>query len=67
MIRQLHLFMRHNTKTRSVAYRSEYSNNRKKQVTLLMITDGQKQHYLTVTNLSALLRSHQITTKIFIV
>ena len=39
----------------SVAYRSEYNNKRKKQVILLMITDGKKWHYLAVTNLSALL------------
>ena len=39
----------------SVAYRSEYNNKRKKQVILLMISNGKKQHYLAVTNLSALL------------
>ena len=49
------LFIPHNTKTISVAYRSEYNNKRKKQVILLMITDGKKWHYLAVTNLSALL------------
>ena len=64
------LFIQHNTKTIRVAYRSEYNNNRKKQVILLMITDGKKWHYLAVTNLSALQitkESHQITKKIFIV
>ena len=50
------LYIPHNTKTISVAYRSEYNNKRKKQVTLLMITDGKKWHYLAVTNLSALLQ-----------
>ena len=45
-----------NTKTISVAYRSEYNNKRKKQVILLMISNGKKQHYLAVTNLSALLQ-----------
>ena len=49
------LFIPHNTKTIRVAYRSEYNNKRKKQVILLMITDGKKWHYLAVTNLSALL------------
>ena len=64
------LFIPHNTKTIRVAYRSEYNNKRKKQVILLMITDGKKWHYLAVTNLSALQitkESHQITKKIFIV
>ena len=50
------LYIPHNTKTISVAYRSEYNNKRKKQVILLMITDGKKWHYLAVTNLSALLQ-----------
>ena len=46
------LFTPHNTKTRRVAYRSEHNSKRKKQVILLMITDGKKWHYLTMTNLS---------------
>ena len=50
------LFIPGNTETVRVAYRSEYNNNRKKQVILLMITDGKKWHYLAVTNLSALLQ-----------
>ena len=37
------LFMQHNTKIISVAYRSEYKHKRKKQVILLMITDDKKQ------------------------
>ena len=49
------LFIQHNTKTR-VAYRSEYNSKCKKQVILLMITDGKKWHYLAITNLSALLQ-----------
>ena len=40
----------------SVAYRSEYNNKRKKQVILLMISNGKRQHYLAVTRLSALLQ-----------
>ena len=50
------LFIQHNTKTIRVAYRSEYNNKHKKQVILLMITDGKKWHYLVITNLSALLQ-----------
>ena len=49
------LFVSHNTETIRVAYRSEYNHKRKNQVNLLMITDGTKWHYLTITNLSALL------------
>ena len=49
------LYIPHNTKTISVAYRSEYNNKRKKKVILLMITNGKKHHYLAVTNLSLLL------------
>ena len=50
------LYIPHNAKTISVAYRSEYNNKRKKQVILLMITNGKKCHYLAITNLPALLR-----------
>ena len=50
------LFIPHNTKIISVTYRSEYNNKCKKQVILLMITNGKKWHYLAVTNLSALLQ-----------
>ena len=41
-----------------------YNNKRKKQVILLMITNGKKSHYLAVTNLKKI---HQITVDIFIV
>ena len=41
-------------KTISLAYISEYNNKRRKQVILLMITNGKKSHYLAVTNFSAL-------------
>ena len=50
------LFIPHNTKAISVGYRSEYDNKRKKQVILLMITNGKKYHYFAVTNLSELLQ-----------
>ena len=36
------LFVKHNTKTIRVAYRSEYNNKHKRQAILLMITDGKK-------------------------
>ena len=52
------LYIPHNTKTIRVAYRSEHNNKRKKQVILLMITDGEKWHYLSVINLSALLQGN---------
>ena len=48
------LFVPYNTETIRVACRSEYNSKRKKQVNLLMITDGDKWHYLPVSNLSAL-------------
>ena len=50
------LSIQRNTKTISVAYRSEYNNKHKKQVILIIITDGKKWHYLAVTNLSALFK-----------
>ena len=54
------LYVQNNTKTISVAHRSEHNNKRKKQVILLMISNGKKQHYLAVTNLSALLEGKVI-------
>ena len=50
------LYLLHNAKTISVAYRPEYNNMREKQVIFLMITDGKKWHYLAITSLSALLQ-----------
>ena len=50
------LYISRNTKKISVVYRSEYNNKGKKQVILLMISNGKKQHYLAVTNFSALLQ-----------
>ena len=49
------LYIPSNTKTIGVAYRSEYNNKRKKQVILLIITNGIKSH-LAITNLSGLLQ-----------
>ena len=38
------------------AYKSKYNLTRENQVILLLITDGEKWHYLAVKSLSALLR-----------
>ena len=50
------LYVPHNTKEIRHAYKSKYNLKRENQVILLMITDGEKSHYLTVKSLSALLR-----------
>ena len=50
------LFVPYNTKSISVAYRSKYNHKGKNQVILLMITDGDKHHYLGVSTFPALLR-----------
>ena len=50
------LYVQYKTKIISVEYRSEYNSKHKKQVTLLMITNGKKYHYLAITNLSTLLQ-----------
>ena len=38
-------------------YKSEFNKTREKQVILLIISDGQKQHYLFVKNLNSLLKT----------
>ena len=48
-------------KTLRHAYKSKYNLTRENQVILLMISDGEKWHYLTVRSLSALLKG--ITSK----
>ena len=50
------LYVPHNTRKIHVAYKSKQNLTRENQIILLMITDGQKWHYLTVKNLSGLLR-----------
>ena len=55
------LFVSEGEKSIRHAYKSKYNLTREKQVILLMITDGDKWHYLTVRRLSALLK--RITTK----
>ena len=46
----------HNTKKIQLAYRSKNNLTCEKQVILLMITDGEKWHHLTVKNLSGLFK-----------
>ena len=46
----------HNTKKINIAYKSKHNLTQEKQVILLMISNGEKWHYLTVKNLSGLLR-----------
>ena len=50
------LYVPYNTKEIRLAYKSKYNNKRNNQVTLLMITDNEKWHYLSVKSLPALLR-----------
>ena len=45
----------------------KYNTKRENQVILLMITDGEKSHYLAVNILSALLRGITPNHKTFIV
>ena len=49
-----------NTKTISVAYKSKYDNKHKKQVILLMITNGKEQHYLALAEVSAFFQKNII-------
>ena len=49
------LYVPHKTTKISLAYKSKHNLTREKQVILLMITDGEKWHYLAVKRLSALL------------
>ena len=50
------LYVPHNTRKIQVAYKSKNNLTCDKQVISLMITDGEKWHYLTVKNLPGLLR-----------
>ena len=50
------LYVPYNTKKINIAYKSKNNLTQEKQVILLMISDGQKWHYLVVKNLSRLLR-----------
>ena len=57
------LYVPHNTRKIQVAYKSNQNLTCDKQVILLMITDGEKWHYLTVKNLPGLLRGITSTHK----
>ena len=50
------LYVPYNTKKRNIAYKSKNNLTQEKQIILLMISDGQKWHYLVLKNLSRLLR-----------
>ena len=50
------LFVPYNTKQMRQAYISKYNSKLDSQVILLMITDGEKWHYLAVKNISRILR-----------
>ena len=50
------LYLPYNTKKINIAYKSENNLTQKRQIILLMISHGQKWHYLVVKNLSELLR-----------
>ena len=50
------LYVPHNTRKIQVAYKSKHNLTCDKQVILLMITDGEKWHCLTLKNLPGLLR-----------
>ena len=50
------LYMPHNTKKIEIAYKSKHNLTQEKRVILLMISNGKNWHYLTVKNLSRLLR-----------
>ena len=45
------LYVPHNKKEIGVAYRSKYNGKRENQVVLLMITNGEKYHYLTLKSI----------------
>ena len=49
------------------AYNSKYNLIRENQVILLMITDGEKWHYLALKSLSALFRGMTSNIEIFTV
>ena len=48
-----------NTKKINVVQKSKYNNKCKKQVILLMINDGEKYHYIAVSNLKNIIKSQR--------
>ena len=53
----------YNNEKISQIYKPEFNKTRKKQVILLIITDSQKQHYLSVKNLNSLLKKKNACLK----
>ena len=49
------MFVPYNTEKIRLAYKSKHNVKRENRVTLLMITDGKKWHYLAVKSLQVLL------------
>ena len=50
------MYVPHKTRKMCLAYKSKHNLTHQKKVTLLMITDGEKWHYIAVTKLAGLLR-----------
>ena len=50
------IYVPYNTKQINIAYKSKNNLTQKKEIILLMVSDGEKWHYLVVKNLSRLLR-----------
>ena len=50
------LYVPYNTKKINIAYKSKNNLTQERQIILLMVSDGQKWHYLVDKNLSGLLR-----------
>ena len=50
----------------SHVYKSEFNKTRENKIILLMITDGQRQHYLAVKKLNALLKKNQTILEIIV-
>ena len=62
------LYVPFNTKKIEIAYKSKYNLTREKQIILLMISNGEKWHYLVVKSYRGYLQElHLIIKKIFIV
>ena len=60
------MYVPHNTKNIKHFYKSKFNFTREHQIILLMITDGQKWHYLAVKKLNALLKKEQTIVAIIV-
>ena len=60
------LYIPHNTEAIKLFYKSRFNLTREHQLILLMITDGQKWHYVAVTRLNALLKKEETTVVIIV-